>query len=210
MFSLVFFQVLTILLKNGNHKELSPRKVGQIEVLLQEPCLNREKLQKNSISPQKGLNLDSKRIRKCSRKRKTSPRLDRKIVKMALKNMRLSYIAIARLLAEEEVHFNPRTVNNRLLEAVLKAYRPRKKPRLTQKICNPIMDGSSNMLNGLQMTGRRYEVSHTILKCNYDLFYSNHMKLILGNSFISKYASCPPDAAKCINFHSINIHVFFS
>lgn len=127
----------------GKTKDLSPRKVGQIKVLLKETCMKQKEIaRKLKISPQSvslikkkeenHRDLGPKRKGNCGRKRKTSPRVDRKIVKLALGNRRLSCRKIATLLAEEETNLHPRTVNNRLLEAGLRAYRPRKKPRLTQ------------------------------------------------------------------------------
>lgn len=68
---------------------------------------------------------------KCGRKRKTTPRTDRKIVQMALNNRRMSCRNISTELAVQGVSLARRTVNERLLERGLKAYRPRKKPRLT-------------------------------------------------------------------------------
>lgn len=134
---------MQVSLKMGKTKDLSPRKVGQIKVLLKETCMKQKEIaRKLKISPQSvslikkkeenHRDLGPKRKGNCGRKRKTSPRVDRKIVKLALGNRRLSCRKIATLLAEEETNLHPRTVNNRLLEAGLRAYRPRKKPRLTQ------------------------------------------------------------------------------
>lgn len=127
----------------GKTKDLSPRKVGQVKVLLHETGLKQKEIAKKlNISPQSvslikkkeenHQDLVTKRKGNCGRKRKTSPRVDRKMVKLALGNRRLSCRKIATLLADEEINLHPRTVNNRLLEAGLRAYRPRKKPRLTK------------------------------------------------------------------------------
>lgn len=126
----------------GKKKDLSPRKVGQIKVLLQETSMKqREIAKKLHVSPQSvcvikkkeenKVHLGSNRAGNCGRKRKTTPRADRKIVKLALRNRRLSCRKIAALVGEEGINLHPRSVNNRLLEAGLRAYRPRKKPRLT-------------------------------------------------------------------------------
>lgn len=127
----------------GKNKDLSPRKIGQINVLLDECTLNQKEIAKKlKVSPQsvsiikrkkdKCQNLGSHRNGKCGRKRKTSPRIDRMIIKMALKDRRASCRKLSSLMANEGIHLNRKTVNNRLLEAGLKAYRPRKKPRLTK------------------------------------------------------------------------------
>ena len=61
-------------------------------------------------------------------------RLDRKIKAMELKNRRASCKKLSMELANQDIIVDRKTINNRLLEQGLKAYRPRKKPRLTQKI----------------------------------------------------------------------------
>ena len=55
---------------------------------------------------------------------------------MALKDRRTTCKRISSNLAEEGIIISRRTVNRRLLECGLKAYRPRKKTRLTPKMVN--------------------------------------------------------------------------
>ena len=127
----------------GKFKDLSPRKVGQINVLLSVGTLKQKEIAKKlNVSTQSvsnikkkmenSQNLNSSRVGKCGRKRKTSSRMDRKIIKEALLNRRLTCRQISFQLAAEGVILARRTVNKRLLEVGLKAYRPRKKPRLTE------------------------------------------------------------------------------
>ena len=78
--------------------------------------------------------LEAKRARKCGRKRKTTPRPDRKIVKMSLSNRRRSCRKISSGLAAQGFVVHRRTVSRRLFEVGLKANRLRKKPRLTEKV----------------------------------------------------------------------------
>ena len=78
--------------------------------------------------------MEAKRAGKCGRKRKTTPRLDRKIVNMSLSNRKSSCRKISSGLAAQGFVVHRRTVNRRLCEVGLKAYRPRKKPRLTEKM----------------------------------------------------------------------------
>ena len=77
--------------------------------------------------------MDSLGIGKCGRKRKTLPRLDRKITAMALGSRRASCKELSMELANDGVMVDRRTTNNRHFEQSLKSYRPRKKSRLTQK-----------------------------------------------------------------------------
>jgi transposase len=135
----------------GKNSDLSPRKVGQIKLLLCESLLKqREIAVKLGISPQtvsvikkkidRGVDIASKRIGRCGRKRKTSPRTDRFIVQKALKNRRMSCRRISIGLAASGVAIARRTINDRLLERGLKAYRPRKKPRLTKAMIKARLD----------------------------------------------------------------------
>ena len=129
----------------GIKNDLSPRKKGQIRVLLEETSLKQAEIAKKlGVSTatitqikkkmQKGEDLKYKRVGNCGRKRSTTPRIDRRMVVMALKDRRASCKKISSVLASEGFKIHRRTVNRRLLGAGLKAYRPRKKPRLTEKM----------------------------------------------------------------------------
>lgn len=131
----------------GKTSDFSPRKIGQIRVLLQHSDIKQKEIaQKLSVSPQsvssikkkleRGLSLQNGKVGKCGKKRKTTPRLDRKIKNLALKDRRTTCKRISSCLAKEGIIISRRTVNRRLLECGLKAYRPRKKPRLTPKMVN--------------------------------------------------------------------------
>ena len=131
----------------GKTSAFSPRKIGQIRVLLQHSDMRQKEIaQKFNLSPQsvsaikkkleRVLSLQNGRIGKCGKKRKTTARLDRKIKNMALKNRRTTCKRTLSYLAEEGIIISRRTVNKRLLECGLKAYGPRKKPRLTPKTVN--------------------------------------------------------------------------
>lgn len=142
----------------GKNSDLSPRKVGQIQVLLSNtPLKQREIARKLGVSTQtvsvikkkidSGVNLASKRVGKCGRKRKTTPRTDRQIVNMALKDRRTSCRNISAQLAVQGISLSRRRVNARLLESGLKAYRPRKKPRLTQQMITARLAWANNHVN---------------------------------------------------------------
>ena len=96
----------------------------------------------------------AKRVGKCGRKRKTTPRTDRKIVRMALSNRRTSCKNLSIALAAQGVSLATRTVNKRLLESGLKAYRPRKKPRLTHPMINARLAWAQNHV---QWTSEQWE-----------------------------------------------------
>ena len=74
-------------------------------------------------------------MEKCGRKRTTALRLDRKVKAMTLKDRRASCKKLLMELANQDIIVDKKkTINNRLLEQELKAYRSRKKPRLTKKM----------------------------------------------------------------------------
>ena len=79
-------------------------------------------------------NLGSSRKGNCGRKKKTTPRFDRKIKAIALKDRRASCKKLSIDLAKQGYVVSRSTINNRLIEQGLKAYRPRRKPRLTEKM----------------------------------------------------------------------------
>jgi DNA-directed RNA polymerase I, II, and III subunit RPABC1 len=129
----------------GKKKDLSPRKIGQIHVLLENTTLkqkeiaNKLHISKQTVSSvKKQLNFGkcktNSRVGKCGRKRITTERLDRKIKNISQNDRRKSCTKISMELAQQGIKVSRRTVNNRLLEQGLKAYRPRKKPRLTEKM----------------------------------------------------------------------------
>lgn len=138
----------------GKSNDLSPRKIGQISILLSETSLKQKEIanklgvSKQTVSRIKkkienNEELDSNRV---GPQRTTTPRLDRRIVHMALDDRRASCNKISRELSAEGINVNRKTINNRLLEAGLRAYRPRKKPRLTKKMMNDRYNWAKNHL----------------------------------------------------------------
>ena len=106
---------------------MSPRKKGQICVLLEHSDLKQKEIAKKlNVSPQVvsatkpklkfAKTIDTSRIRSCGPKRITTPRLDRKIKVMALNDRRTSCTKLSMELAEQGIVLNRKTINNRLLE----------------------------------------------------------------------------------------------
>ena len=83
------------------------------------------------------------------------PPLDRKIVKMCLSNRRRSCRKISSGPAAQGFEVHRRMVNRRLFKVGLKAYRPRKKPRLTEKMKASRHAGLWSTVIGLQLIGSR-------------------------------------------------------
>ena len=69
-----------------------------------------------------GLSGGADRIGKCGRKRKTTPRIDRKIVNMAKNDPRASCKKLATIMQAEGIEVHRKTINRRLLEVGMKAY----------------------------------------------------------------------------------------
>ncbi|XP_065665699.1 uncharacterized protein LOC136087121 [Hydra vulgaris] len=126
----------------GKKKDLSPRKRGQIKVLLENTELTQRQIalkcgvtQSIVLSIKKnmqhGSTGTSKRKGKCERKRISSQQDDRALARLSKSNRKM----ISRKLMVEMntlgVQMSSSTVQKRLIEAGLRAYRPRKKPKLT-------------------------------------------------------------------------------
>ena len=98
----------------GKISDFSPRKIGQIRVLLKHSDMRQKEIaQKFNVSPksvnsikkklERGLSLQNGRIGKCGKKRKTTARLDQKIKKTTLKDRRTTCKRISSNLAEEGI-----------------------------------------------------------------------------------------------------------
>jgi transposase len=126
----------------GKRSDLSPRKRGQIKVLLENTALSLiEIARKLGVSKQVVSNIKKliphgssgtpKRKGKCGRKRISSSADDRLLGRLSLKNRKMTSRRLAVEMNVSGVAMSSRTVRRRLLEVGLRAYRPRKKPKLT-------------------------------------------------------------------------------
>lgn len=125
----------------GRKSDLSPRKRGQIKVLLENSELTQcqialkcgvaqivvSSIKKNM---QHGSTGTPRRKGRCGRKRISSQQDDRSLIRLSKANRKMT----CRLMLEMNtsgVQMSSMTVRRRLIEAGLRAYRPRKKPKLT-------------------------------------------------------------------------------
>ena len=131
--------------KNEYAGELSPRNKEQIKMLSENSTLKQTDIaNKLNVSPcavgrikeklRDGEDLEAKRVGKCGKNRKPPPDLIKKIVTMSLSDRRSSCRKISSVLASQGLIVYRRTFNRRLCEVGQKAYRPRKKLRLTKKM----------------------------------------------------------------------------
>jgi transposase len=126
----------------GKRSDISPRKKGQIRVLLEETSLTqREIAKKLQVSPQlvntiskslgRGLSISPKRKGACGRKRLSTARDDRKLIALCVGNRKATTRQLAFDWTMSGVAASRRTVSRRLFASGLKSRRPRKKPLLT-------------------------------------------------------------------------------
>ena len=71
------------------------------------------------------------RKRRCGRKRLSSQQDDRALVRLSKANRKMTSRRLMLEMSTAGVQMSSRTVRRRLIEAGLRAYRPRKKPKLT-------------------------------------------------------------------------------
>lgn len=127
----------------GKGLDTSPRKCREIQTLLfhsahsqrdiaaiagvSKSVVNRIKIKIHENKP-----LEASRVGKCGRKRVTTPRTDRKIRDVCLKNRKKSVAVLTTIVNNEGIMVSKRTVRRRLAEESLFSHRPIKKPRLTE------------------------------------------------------------------------------
>lgn len=126
----------------GRKSDLSPRKRGQIKVLLENTELTQcqialkcgvaqsvvSSIKKNM---QHGSTGTPQRKGRCGRKRISSKQDDRALARLSKANRKMTSRRLMVEMNTSGVQMSSRTVRRRLIEAGLRAYRPRKKPKLT-------------------------------------------------------------------------------
>ena len=129
----------------GKKSDLSPRKIGQIKVLLANSKLNQRQIARKLSIAQSSVSEvkrrlefqgtgSPRRVGRCGRKRKTTPTTDRWLARESLKNRRQSSRILKQKLEEKGIAVNTSTVRRRLCEAGIKAHRPQKKPHLNARM----------------------------------------------------------------------------
>lgn len=123
--------------------DLSPRQKSEIKTLLLHTSNSQRKIaeivgvskstvNKVHLSLQKNVTLSPKRKGHCGRKRKTTPRSDRKIRDICVQNRKKSVAILTQMVQETGIAVSQRTVQRRLAEEGLTGHRPSKKPKLTE------------------------------------------------------------------------------
>lgn len=114
---------VTALLKYSHHsqREIS-KKIG----------ISKGSVSKIAVAAKNGSILTCQRKGNCGAKRKTSARVDRLIVKTAIKHSQKPTRIIRNKLRAHGIQICARTIVRRLAENGIKTYRPTKKPKLNK------------------------------------------------------------------------------
>jgi len=127
----------------GKKKDLSPRKKALIEFHLNDILLSQRDIARKLNVSQKsvsrihqsvreGSTPTVKRVGRCGRKKKISPRTERQLVHSVVCNRRVTSSELANNLKDTAgVVVSSSTVRRTLIDNGMKAYRPRKKAKIT-------------------------------------------------------------------------------
>lgn len=142
-----FYGIYQILLffKEMGGKDISDRKIGAAAALLETEQysysaiarkldIGRDSVRRIAQKMKAKENIFVSRRENCGRKPKTSNRVERKIVRIALENRHAPIKVITNTINERGVKISQRTVRRRLKEAKLMCRRPAKKPRLIPRM----------------------------------------------------------------------------
>lgn len=116
---------ISALLRTGNH---SMREISRLQgvspyVVVQ---ISKQMKENSSITPSKRTN--------CGRKKKTTPRAERKVVSIAAANRRAPLQELNKMVHDAGVEISERTLRRRLKDANFQCRRLVKKPRLTARM----------------------------------------------------------------------------
>lgn len=123
--------------------DLSPRQKSEVKALLLHTNNSQRKIaemvgisktavNKIKLSLDKDVTLSPKRKGNCGRKRKTTPRSDRKIRDICIQNRKKSAATLTQMVQASGIAVSKRTVQRRLAEQGLTGHRPSRKPKLTE------------------------------------------------------------------------------
>lgn len=141
----------------GKKSDLSPRKVSNIKLLLEEECYTQSQIAARLNISQKSVSriknklfnrevLEGNRIGKCGRKKILSERIARKLKNLSLSNRRSTSKDLCNNLEEYGVKISPRSVRRALNNEGLKACRPRKKQKITPSMAKKRFQWAKDLL----------------------------------------------------------------
>jgi DNA-directed RNA polymerase I, II, and III subunit RPABC1 len=126
----------------GKAKDLTPRKISEIKTLIHNTEFSNRhiskiaKVSRASVDRIKKKILDDSpltpnRSKESGRKKLTTPRDERKINELCVRNRKLSLNNLSKLIQESGIPISPRTARRRIKELGFSCRRPAKKPLLT-------------------------------------------------------------------------------
>lgn len=127
----------------GKAVDVTPRKRAKVEILLKETNLTQQQIAKKvgvsqmTVSRAKhrislGKNVDVNRVGRCGRKRKSTERDNRNLVRICLNNRKATSKSLQNEWASSGVSVSARTVRRRLVEHNLRSRKVQRKPKLTE------------------------------------------------------------------------------
>lgn len=116
---------ISALLRTGNH---SIREISRLQGVSPYVVVQISKKIKENSS------VTSTKRASCGRKKKTTPRADRKVVSIAAANRRAPLRELHKMVHDAGVDISDRTLRRRLKDANFQCRRPVKKPRLTARM----------------------------------------------------------------------------
>lgn len=142
----------------GRKKDLSPRKVAVVTILLKEKTLSqREIAQKTNVSQKtvsrikvslgSGNEYNHNRVGKTYRRPKLTPRSTRTLMNLCLKNRKHTSTDLKKKMADYGIDVSSRTIRRKLFDGGLKARRPRKKAKITPAMAKKRLDWAREHAN---------------------------------------------------------------
>lgn len=142
----------------GKKKDVSPRKIAVAKAFLSEGQYTQQEIAKKTQLSQKTISRIKRSLEfneefgphrqgKCGRKRILTPRSQRKLVAMSLKNRNATSTMLRDQLSDIGIEASAVTVRRRLCEAGLKGRRPRRKQKITAAMAKKRVEWAKNLRN---------------------------------------------------------------
>lgn len=110
---------------------LLKQKIYSYREIARKECVSYGVVAKIAKNLELGLSPRANKRKNCRGKRKTTPRMDRKIISTALQHRNAPIGALTAKLREEGINLSAVTIRRRLYEQNIKCRRPAKRPRIT-------------------------------------------------------------------------------
>lgn len=188
----------------GKTRDLTPRKSAEIKALITTGNYsNREVSRRLFVSESSvrrikkkielGQELIPQRKKNCGRKQIFTPRSERCLKKICLEDRFASTKDIKSKLESNNIHASERTVRRKLSDLQFKAYRPARKPKLTDamkvkrlKWARDLKDKDLDFWKSVSICVNALGLCFSLSESNVSMFYTC---LYTASSFFSRFAS---------------------